>query len=170
MIPALAGFAVGAIANYQRILIYALVATLILGAVAGWGYTKGVQRLYNYQAQQAIETVKVVIKREQATERVVTKYIRVREQAVHNQATITEEVHHYENAGYCLDAGWRRLHDAAAAGALPPAPTGPDGASDAPKAAAALITVAQNYGAHTDCADRLDALQDWVRSQAAIKH
>jgi hypothetical protein len=33
----------------------------------------------------------------------------------------------------------------------------------------ALSTVADNYARHHACADRLDAMQEWVRSQEPVK-
>ena len=44
---------------------------------------------------------------------------------------------------------------------------GPSGG--APSAAEALGVVAGNYAAHHRTADRLDALQEWVRKQQAVK-
>lgn len=60
-----------------------------------------------------------------------------------------------------LPGGWRVLHDAAATGAIPPAPGGAD-ASPVP-AATAAETVVENYGVCRDTADRLDKLQQWIR-------
>jgi hypothetical protein len=39
----------------------------------------------------------------------------------------------------------------------------------APGAAQALQTVTENYARHHRCADRADALQEWVRGQAGVK-
>jgi len=68
----------------------------------------------------------------------------------------------------CLDPAWRLLHDAAALNAVPGDPGTADGAGGAPPAAAALSTVTANYSACHRTADRLDALQRWVREQSAI--
>ncbi len=38
-----------------------------------------------------------------------------------------------------------------------------------PSAAQALQTVTDNYARHHRCADRADALQEWVRGQAAVR-
>lgn len=165
-LASIAGFAVG---NWQRIAIYALLASLVLGAAAGWGYMRGVQRLYDYEAKQVQATVKVILKQGAVTERVITRYIRVKEATDARTQTINTEVVRYveKNAGFCLDADWRRLHDAAATGILPPPATGADGPGTAPRAAEALETIGTNYGKANTCADRLDALQEWVRGQAA---
>lgn len=39
----------------------------------------------------------------------------------------------------------------------------------APAAAEALDTVTENYGRHHVCADRLEALQGWVRGQVNVR-
>ena len=46
--------------------------------------------------------------------------------------------------------------------ALPPG-------SGAPTAAQALKTVTENYARHHRCADRADALQEWVREQERVR-
>lgn len=168
---ALAGIAGFAVGNWQRLLIYALVIMMLLGAAAGWGYHHGVQRLWDYQAEQARETVKVVIKQGKATERVITKYVKVQGVTETVTQTVEKEVVRYvdKNPGYCLDAEWRRLHDSAAANTVPDPAGTADAALGAPKAAEAIETVTPNYAACHRTADRLDALQEWVRQQAAVK-
>lgn len=162
------GFIIG---QWQRLAIYALLAVILLGGAAGWGYHKGVQRLWDYQAEQARETVKVVVKQGQATERVVTRYVRVQGETRVVTETIEKEIPTYvvQNPGLCLDPGWRRLHDSAAANAIPAAPGATDAEAAAPSAAAALETVTGNYGAHHRCADQLEALQEWLLAQAAVR-
>lgn len=60
-----------------------------------------------------------------------------------------------------LPPGWRLLHDAAAAGQVPEASAGADGAPVPAQTAA--LTMAENYGTCLDNADRLDKLQTWVK-------
>jgi len=61
-----------------------------------------------------------------------------------------------------LPPAWRLLHDAAAADEpVPPASAGADAAAVTPKEAAS--TVASNYATCHDTADRLRALQEWIR-------
>ena len=38
-----------------------------------------------------------------------------------------------------------------------------------PSASQTLQTVTRNYARHHQCADRADALQEWVRGQAGVK-
>lgn len=120
-----------------RWLAYGAIALLLVAA--GWldGYRRGELKLYEYQGEQAAESVKIVVKQGEVTERVVTKYVRIKEKAGNAADGIRREVIRYVEtnpSGMCLDDDWRRLHDAAAAGVLPAGAGGPDGAVRAPGA------------------------------------
>ena len=103
--------------------------------------------------------------------RVVDRYVKVKGDTQVVTETITKEVVRYADAnpGTCLDAGWRLLHDAAAANTVPDPGLKPDAAAGAPTAAAALQTVSANYAACWRTANRLDALQAWIREQQAVR-
>lgn len=135
------------------------------------GNEHGTQKLIDYQAAQAIEATRINTARAKATVQVVTKYVEVAGKTQVVTETIEKEVVKYADAnpGYCLDAGWRRLHDSAALNAVPGPGQPPDAAGGAPRAAEAIETVTDNYAACHRTADRLDALQAWVRAQQAIK-
>ena len=159
---------------------YALLAKwavigVLLSAFGAWSWFKGnehgTQKLIDYQAAQAIEAVRINTARSAATAKVVTEYVQVAGKTEVVTQTITKEVVKYAdaNTGYCLDADWRRLHDDAALNAVPNTRSPPDGAGGAPKAAAALDAVTGNYAACHRTADRLDALQGWVKAQQAVK-
>ncbi len=161
--------------NWQRILVYAALAVLILSLAELDGYRRGERKLYEYKAEQATKEVafvtKVLLLRGEVTERVVTRYVKVaaKTQVVTN--TIEKEVVRYveTNPGYCLDRQWGRLHDAAALDTVPEPASVTDGAGGVPTAAAAIQTVTENYGACFRNAERLTALQAWVREQEAAK-
>lgn len=167
-LASLVGFAAG---NWQRLAIYALLAAGALAGAAGWGYMKGVERLYAYQAEQARQAVRIIVKQGEATERVVTRYVKVQGATRTVTQTVEKEVIRYveTNAGSCLDHAWGVLHDAAAANTLPPGPGPADGAARAPTAAQALEAVTGSYAACHRTADRLEALQAWVRAQAEVR-
>lgn len=116
--------------NWQRFAVYAGVAAVLLGAAWFHGYTRGEIKLFEYQADQAKSGIKIVVKQGAVTERVVTKYIKVQEATQNAANGIRNEVNRYAqtNPGACLDDDWRRLHDAAALGSLPPSSASPDGA------------------------------------------
>jgi len=162
------GFALG---NWSRIAIYGALALAAIAVVWGHGYHKGIQRLWDYQVEQAQQTVKMIVKQGAVTERVVTKYIKVKAETVIVERTIEKEVDHYAEThlGLCLDPDWRRLHDAAATGTIPDPAGGAHGEGGAaPTAAQALQTVSTNYAACIRTANRLDALQEWVEGQKRL--
>lgn len=108
---------------------------LLVGAAIGFsiwfhGYTKGSAKLDAYKAAQATEAARIIIKRGEVTERVVTKYVQVagKTQIVTN--TVTNEVTKYADAnptGMCIDAEFVRLHDLAATNQLPKPAIKPSG-------------------------------------------
>lgn len=150
------------------------VIALLVGAFGAWSWFKGNEhgtaKLTEYIGKQAIEAVRINTARIVATERVRTVYVKVAGETKVVTETVEKEVVKYAeaNPGYCLDIGWRRLHDAAADNAIPGAGPGDDGSGGAPKASAAIGTVTANYAACHRTADRLDALQNWVRAQGSV--
>lgn len=154
-----------------RIGVYAALALAV--GLYGWfkGNEHGTQKLTDYIAKEATEKVRIAKARDVVTTQVVTKYVKVQGDTRTITQYVEKEVVKYaeSNPGYCLDARWRSLHDAAASNRLPG--TGPEAndSSGAPKAATAIATVTENYGACNRTADRLDALQDWVRKQQAVR-
>ena len=165
--PALAFFA-GPIGRW-------LVVGLLIAAFGAFAWFKGnehgTQKLTDYIGEQAKETVRIVTKRGEVTERVLTKYVQVAGKTETVTRTVKEEVVKYAEANptYCLDAGWRLLHDSAANNAISDASFNVDAAVRAPKAAEAIDTVATNYAGCHRTADRLDLLQEWVKDQAKVK-
>lgn len=150
------------------------IGLLMLACAAfGWfrGNAHGTQKLYDYQAGQLKEAVRIAGVREKVTTKVVTEYVKVAAKTQTITETVQKEVVRYveSNPGYCLDAAWGRLHDAAATNTVPSAASGADGPERAPTAAGALEAVTESYAACHRTADRLDGLQAWVRAQQAVK-
>ena len=143
-------------------------AGCVLGMAVGAKYVYG--KWIAAEASKAAEAVKIVTRQGEVTERVLVEYrerVKIREGAT---TTIEKEVTKYVESrplalSCMLDRDWVRLHDAAAAGALPEAAEGPDAGPGTVSAAQALPTVTANYAACGRNADRLDALQGWVRGQ-----
>lgn len=154
-----------------RIIVIALLALALFGY--GWfrGNEYGTAKLADYIGKQAVEAVRIVTKQGVVNTQVVTKYVKVAgETKIVTEAVEKEVIKYAEaNPGYCLDARWRRLHDAAATNTVPDAAGATDGTVRAPRAAEALDTVTANYAACNSAEDRLDALQAWVRQQAAVR-
>jgi hypothetical protein len=158
---------------------YALLAKwgvimLLAGAVgvAGWvkGNAHGTAKLDAYIGKQATESIKVITRQGEATERVVTRYVQVKGKTKVVTETIEKEVTKYVESkplalACVLDNRWLRLHDAAATGAVPPPAAGDDAGPGGVTAAAALPGVTANYARASRNADRLAFCQDWVREQ-----
>jgi hypothetical protein len=155
---------------------YRLMALAALGlALVGFGWVKGaghVQAQWDTTVQQqALQATAVREEQAQATVEVITEYVdRVR--VVREKGdTIIKEVPVYvpvqADAACTINRGFVRLHDAAAAGALPE----PAGDTDAAAAGIALSavagTVATNYQTCHETAEQLRALQTWVREMAS---
>lgn len=121
-------------------------------------------------AENQAAALKIIVQQGAITERVVNKYIKVAGATETVTQTVEKEIVRYAetNTSTCLDADWRRLHDSAALNAVPAPGQPPDGTSGAPDSATALETVTKNYARCNRTADRLDALQDWVRQQYAV--
>jgi hypothetical protein len=154
-----------------RLAIYAALVAAIFGF--GWvkGDEHGTEKLTEYVGAQAKQSAAVVVKQGAVTEKVVDHYIQVAGKTKTVVQYVDREVTKYaeSNPGNCLDAEWRRLHDAAATNTIPGPAGGSDAARGAPTAAQALSTTTGNYGACNRTADRLDALQAWVRGQGKVR-
>lgn len=87
--------------------------------------------------------------------------------------TIIQEVPVYvtaqADADCTINNGFVRVHDAASAGTLPPAPGDTDAAASAIKLSDVGQTVAENYGLYHEVAAQLEALQDWIKGVGGQK-
>ena len=116
--------------NWQRVLIYGLVVLFIGTALVGYGYMKGSQRLYEYQADQARAAVVIVTRQGAVTVRVVTQW-RTVDRVIEKQGeTIIKEVPVYvtaqDDAACRIPDGFIRLWNDANTGRVPDAAGRPD--------------------------------------------
>lgn len=150
-----------------RSAIYAAVAVIALGVAWFHGFARGERKLYEYQAEQARAAVPVVVRQGTVTEKVVTKWRTKVVKIKGDTEYITKEIVRYvpPAADPVLAHGWVRLHDAAAVGAIPEAPSGTDVSAPAVASSTALKGVVGNYGTCHENASQLLALQAWVRHQ-----
>ena len=155
---------------------YRLLALAALGlALVGFGWVKGaghVQAQWDAAVQQqAMQATAVREEQAQATVEVITEYVdRVR--VVREKGdTIIKEVPVYvpvqADAACTINRGFVRLHDAAAAGALPEPARDTDAAAADIALSAVAGTVATNYQTCHETAEQLRALQTWVREMAS---
>jgi len=147
-----------------------LLALAILLVGRSWGQHGVYKEWIASNAQAAGAAVKITAKQGDITVKTVTEYrdrIKVLEGAT---TTIEKEVTKYvENqpidTACLLDPEWVRLHNAAAAGAVPETPSRPDAEAGAVAAPEALKTITENYAASLRTSARLEALQNWVDQQ-----
>ncbi len=121
--------------------------------------------------ENATAAIKIVVKQGEATERVVTQYVKVAGKTKTVTNTIEKEVVRYESAKLdtCpVSVGFRSVHDSAALNAVPDPAKSVDGSPSGVTAAEALGAVTGNYSRFHETADRLRALQQWVREQAKV--
>ena len=155
---------------------YRLLALAALGlALVGFGWVKGaghVQAQWDAAVQQqALQATAVREEQAQATVEVITEYVdRIR--VVREKGdTIIKEVPVYvpvqADAACTINRGFVRLHDAAAAGALPEPARDTDAAAADIALSAVAGTVATNYQTCHETAEQLRALQTWVREMAS---
>jgi hypothetical protein len=155
---------------------YRLLAIAALGlTLVGFGWVKGVGHVQaQWDAtvrQQALQATAVREEQAQATVEVITEYVdRVR--VVREKGdTIIKEVPVYvpvqADAACTINRGFVRLHDAAAAGALPEPARDADAAAADIALSTVAATVATNYQTCHETAEQLKALQTWVREMAS---
>ena len=152
-----------------------LVLAALSVALVGFGWIKGashVQAQWDAAVQQqALQVAAIRERQARATVKVVTEYVdRVR--IVREKGdTIIKEVPVYvpvqADAACTINRGFVRLHDAAAAGALPEPARDTDAAAAGIALSAVAGTVATNYQTCRETAEQLRALQTWVREMAS---
>lgn len=169
----LPGFAPGLGAFFNPwVLGIAAIAFLGFGAWCGFkGYELGRSKLDDYIGKQAVEAVRIVTRQGEVTERVVTKYIKVKGETQVRTQVVEKEVIRYVEAGldrYPLSRAAVVLHDAAALNAVPDPAGAVDGSASGLEAAALTQACTENYATYHQTADRLRALQDWTREQRKV--
>jgi hypothetical protein len=155
---------------------YRLLALAVLGvALVGFGWIKGashVQAQWDAAVQQqALQAAAARERQAQATVKVVTQYVdRVRVVREKGQ-TIIKEVPVYvpaqADAACTINRGFVRLHDGAAANALPESAGDADAAAPGLALSTVAGTVAANYQTCHENAEQLRALQGWVSEMAS---
>jgi len=149
---------------------------ILIAAAAVTGFVKGNQygtaKLDAYIGKQATEALRIAVVRGKATEKVITRYIKVAGATRVITNTIEKEVIRYEHANLdsCpLSAAARSLHDSAASNTVPAPASAIDGTASGLKTSALTKACTENYATYHKTADRLKSLQDWVKSQAAVE-
>ncbi|MGP8432008.1 hypothetical protein ACT2FY_39435 [Paraburkholderia fungorum] len=151
-----------------RLLVIAVTAATLALASYRLGASRVQAKWDAEKSHTAIATAKTEAAQANVTARVVTQYVdRVKTVRERGQTIVNEVPIYVPSDSACdLPAGFRLLHDAAAAGELP----APAGTADAASVSAQTVaaTVAENYATHHATAEQLEALQRWVREQAVV--
>lgn len=157
--------------RYWKPLAVLLVALALLGV--GWFAGTGhVQEKWDAEHQaMALAAAEQAKHQAEATVQVVTEYVDRVKVVREKGATIIKEIPVYvpqkADAGCTINAGFVRLHDAAASNTIP----GPAGDADAATSGVALSTVAgtvaDNYAACHENAEQIIAWQQWARAMKA---
>lgn len=145
-----------------------VVALLLIGRM--WGMASTYEEWIESNAETAVASAKVVQSQIVVTEKVRTEYVERVKVLDGITTTIQSEVTRYVESkpltmACLLDLRWVGLHNAAAAGTLPPPASGADGTSSTITLADALQPITGNYATYHQVAARLTALQRWVREQ-----
>lgn len=150
-----------------------LAGVFLLGAVAGFSYVKGYSHASDkYELQIAKDTAEaerkyneLLIKKNKVDIQVVTEYVEKIKEVVRWRTKNVEVIIDNVPDTCELSNGWVSVHDSAAkatdANSTAAADATPSGITT-PKA---LETINHNYSICKDNADRLIALQDWIRKQ-----
>ena len=155
---------------------YRLLALAALAvALIGFGWVKGaghVQARWDAAVQQ--QTLQATAIRERqalATVKVVTEYVDRVRVVRETGDTIIKEVPVYvpvqTDAACTINRGFVRLHDGAAANALPESAGDADAAAPGLALSTVAATVAANYQTCHENAEQLKALQVWVSEMAS---
>jgi hypothetical protein len=154
---------------------YRILAVILLGlSIFGFGYYKGLQvskeKIALFEAKARLEYEQLRIAYEKAknhvNEKIVTEYvdriIYVTKWRTKNVEIVKEVPSNCE-----LSAGWVHVHDSAAEGRDANSTAAADGTSSEIKDTEALATVIDNYGTCAANAEKLTALQNWIKEQKA---
>lgn len=152
-----------------------LAMALLVAAACAAAWFKGAAHVQDQWdldvARQERDAERLATRRATATVQVVTQYIdRVRIVRDTTTATLSEVPRYVtppDDDRCAVNAGFVRLHNAAAEGRLPD-PAGPADASPAGiKLSAVAVKVVDNYGRCRENTEQLIGLQNWVRAMAA---
>lgn len=156
-----------------RLLALALLATALLG----FGYMKGLQHATadadKADSRALLSIIQTERKQQAVTASVSAAHEIAREQTRIVYRTIDKEVIQYAQASSpaarCqLDAGWVRIHDAAALSRIPDAAGESDAQPSGFTTADGLATVTGNYQSCHETRQQLTDLQGWILEQKEL--
>lgn len=153
---------------------YKLGGAILLAALFGWKmYSAGADSVqHKWDAQKAVALAAVAAAKERSaaiSAAIDTRHLAEAERIRTVFKTINKEVKVYvdktADSTCTVPSGFVRIHDAAAGGTLPEAPSSADAAPSGVEISTVAETVAENYGTYAEIRQRLIDLQDWVARQ-----
>jgi hypothetical protein len=152
-----------------------LIAVVAILGAFGYGYLKGIQsgnekiKLFQAKAESQYHELQAAYEKAKnsVNEKIVTEYV---DRIVYVTKWRTKNVEIVKEVpSNCeLSAGWVHVHDSAAEGRDANSTAAADGASSEIKDTEALATVVDNYGTCAANAERLTALQNWIKDQQIV--
>ena len=154
----------------ERYLLYAALGLAVASGIWMHGYSRGEIKLFEYQAEQALAAVPVIVRQGEVTEKIITRWRTKAAEIVVRTEVIEKEIVRYVPAAAdpVLGAGWVWMHDRAATGAISEAPAGADVAAPAIASSQALKGIVGNYGTCHGYVLQLLTLQAWVQQQYEV--
>lgn len=152
---------------------YRILAILLLGVgLFGYGYFKGHhnaskkadERMAKFEADAKAKYDELYAKKSQVDEKVVTKYV---DRVVYVTKWRNQNVEIAKNVpdNGMLSNGWVHVHDASAKAGSADSTKAADGSPSGITATEALAGVVDNYGTCKANAEKLIALQNWIKEQ-----
>lgn len=147
---------------------YVALGGLVIAAFS-YGYVKGQANVYK---ETINETTKVVYLQGKTTEKVVTKYVKVKEK----QKPVDEEIKH-EGQAYAIDFAdskhffnnrYVRLHDSSVEGSVPPLPSGDDGETSRVSEARQLEVAIHNNIVGREWKLLAETCEAWAKKQEEL--
>lgn len=147
---------------------YVALGVLIL-TTFGYGYIKGQANAYE---KGLSESVRVVTLQGKTTQKVITKYVKVKEK----QKPIDEEIKHegqayaidFANSKYFFNNRYVRLHDASVEGSVPPLPSGDDGETSRVSEARQLEVAVHNNIVGREWKLLAETCEAWAKKQEEL--
>lgn len=150
-----------------------LAGVLLLGAVGGFGYVKGYGHASDaYELQIAKDSLvaerkynELLIKKNKVDIQIVTEYVEKIKEVVRWRTRNVEVIIDSVPDTCELTNGWVSVHDSAARALHADSTRASDATPSGVTAPQALKEINNNYSICKENADRLVALQDWIRKQ-----
>lgn len=139
---------------------------VLIAAVFGFGYVKGIERVYD---KQQVADTKIIVTQGKVTTKVITKYIKVKEKQDPIDKEIVNEGQAYAidfpSDTYSFNNWYVRLHDSSVTGSVPPLSSGDDTDPSGISVAKQLNVAINNNIAGRQWKERALTCEEWAKEQ-----